>query len=225
MGEIILYHGSNQIVERPELGKGKPYNDYGQGFYCTAHRELACEWASKNVGVDGFVNEYRLDTTGLTELDLTGYSILHWMTMLVQHRTFTLNNDISVAAKEYLIEHFSIDTSGCDIISGYRADDSYFSFAADFLNNTISIQLLAQAMKLGELGIQHVLVSERAFEQLAFVRADVVNNQEYHARYSNRDNTARSQYKKSRKNGIVGKDDVFIADLVRGSVDYGNIRL
>ena len=225
MSEIILYHGSDQIVERPELGKGKPYNDYGQGFYCTAHRELACEWASKTVGVDGFVNEYRLDTTGLMELDLTGYSILHWMTMLVQHRTFILTNDISVAAKEYLIEHFSIDTSGCDIISGYRADDSYFSFASDFLNNTISIQLLAQAMKLGELGIQHVLVSERAFEHLTFVQAEAVRGRKYHPLYYKRDSAARARYKELSRAGAVSKDDVFIADLVRGNVEYGDIRL
>lgn len=33
MSKIILYHGSNQKIEKPLLGKGKPYNDYGQGFY------------------------------------------------------------------------------------------------------------------------------------------------------------------------------------------------
>ena len=30
-----LYHGSSHIVDQPKYGYGKPYNDYGLGFYCT----------------------------------------------------------------------------------------------------------------------------------------------------------------------------------------------
>ena len=43
--DLIIYHGSQQIVEIPEFGIGKNYNDYGQGFYCTESIELAKEWA------------------------------------------------------------------------------------------------------------------------------------------------------------------------------------
>ena len=57
MSKIILYHGSSKKIEKPVFEKGKIYNDYGQGFYCTKHIELAKEWAC-NEGVDGFVNEY-----------------------------------------------------------------------------------------------------------------------------------------------------------------------
>lgn len=41
--ELIIYHGSQQIIEMPELGFGKKYNDYGQGSYCTESIELAKE--------------------------------------------------------------------------------------------------------------------------------------------------------------------------------------
>ena len=40
---------------------------------------------------------------------------------------------------------------------GYRADDSYFSFANAFLNNTISLEQLRKAMYLGKLGKPEVL--------------------------------------------------------------------
>ena len=40
-----LYHGSSFIIERPEFGKGNPFNDYGLGFYCTETLELAKEWS------------------------------------------------------------------------------------------------------------------------------------------------------------------------------------
>ena len=39
-----LYHGSCDIIEKPVFGKGKRYNDYGLGFYCTDSLEMAKEW-------------------------------------------------------------------------------------------------------------------------------------------------------------------------------------
>ena len=47
---MILFHGSPVIVKEPSLEKGKPYNDYGRGFYCTEHVELAKEWACASGG-------------------------------------------------------------------------------------------------------------------------------------------------------------------------------
>lgn len=52
MSKIILYHGSNERIEKPIFGKGKVYNDYGQGFYSTEHIELSKEW-SCNEDIDG----------------------------------------------------------------------------------------------------------------------------------------------------------------------------
>lgn len=38
-----LYHGSSMIIETPKFGYGKPYNDYGLGFYYTDSLEMAKE--------------------------------------------------------------------------------------------------------------------------------------------------------------------------------------
>ena len=61
MSKLIIYHGSPEIREHPEFGGGKPYNDYGLGFYCTEHIELAKEWACSE-GVDGYANRYEIET-------------------------------------------------------------------------------------------------------------------------------------------------------------------
>ena len=58
------------------------------------------------------------------------------------------------------------DISEVDVIIGYRAGDSYFSFAQDFVNNTISVRDLNQATHRGTLGEQVVLISEKAFCQI-----------------------------------------------------------
>ena len=39
-----IYHGSDHIIEKPQYGYGKPYNDYGVGFYCTENPNMAKEW-------------------------------------------------------------------------------------------------------------------------------------------------------------------------------------
>ena len=59
---MILYHGSDHIIEKPVFGEGKSYNDYGRGFYCTEHVELAKEWACATGG-DGYANRYRTIAT------------------------------------------------------------------------------------------------------------------------------------------------------------------
>ena len=111
MGKMILLHGSEKIVQHPSYGGGKPYNDYGKGFYCTTEPELACEWACKN-NRDGFVNSYewQSDDMRILHLDDPTHTVLNWIAVLLKNRTFRLNSEIAVQAREYLISHFAVDT-------------------------------------------------------------------------------------------------------------------
>lgn len=36
-----LYHGSNMVIEHPDLARCKPYKDFGKGFYLSADKEQA----------------------------------------------------------------------------------------------------------------------------------------------------------------------------------------
>ena len=77
---------------------------------------------------------------------------------------------------EWLTTHFLPDIERFDAVIGYRADDSYFSFARAFVNNEISLKQLSYAMKLGELGEQFVLKSEKAFSAIRFISCEQVSN-------------------------------------------------
>ena len=57
-----LYHGSKDIVKVPVYGKGKRYNDYGLGFYCTEDLDLAMEWAV-DLDHNGYANQYDIGET------------------------------------------------------------------------------------------------------------------------------------------------------------------
>lgn len=213
---IDIYHGSEVIVEKPTFGKGKKTNDYGLGFYCTKDLELAKEWAVLE-NRNGFANHYTLDLNGLEILDLSSpvYSVLHWITLLLQNRTFNLKTDVAKQGKEYLIENFNLDVSKYDIITGYRADDSYFAYAQSFLNNQISMQKLSQAMELGNLGKQIVLISKNSFKHISFVDFVETDSKDYWPKRNSRNEVARSSYLKLLSDKIE-KDDVFLADIIRG---------
>lgn len=208
-----LYHGSTSVIDMPQLGKGNHKNDYGPGLYCTEHVELAKEWACSS-GKDGFVNGYNLDMTDLTVCDLTQHHILNWMAILLENRTFDLSAGVASAARDYMLQNFLPEYRNFDIIRGYRADDSYFSFARDFLNNSLSLEELAEAMKLGELGEQVVLKSEKAFSMLTFDKAAPVDSSTYHPKWVSRDQKAREDYRKmkERSNPLEG---TFIIDIIR----------
>ncbi len=216
----ILYHGSETIIRNPIFGKGSMNNDYGRGFYCTEEMELAKEWAcAKNT--DGYANIYELEMSGLNVLYLNDdkYNILHWLSILAKHRTYWERGSISETAKKFIEENYYIDLSQYDCIIGYRADDSYFAFAQDFVSGAISISKLSEAMYLGKLGEQIVLKSEKAFDRLKYLGAELAFKEAYFAKKDARDKIARREYRKS-KNTAPSTNDKFIIDIMRNGGDF-----
>ena len=224
MSKLVLYHGSPVIIEKPAFEKGKAYNDYDRGFYCTEHIELAKEWACAE-GTDGYANKYELDTAGLSVLNLSSddYTILNWLAILMLHRKGGLSAPIAKQGREYLIQNFLPDFQNYDAIIGYRADDSYFSFARAFVTNTISLKQLGSAMRLGKLGEQFVLKSTKAFEVIKFIDYTVADNTVYYAKRKARDDEARTAYMKELEMDDI--NGIFMRDIIREEIKADDSRL
>ncbi len=220
-----IYHGSSSIIEKPLYGYGKLYNDYGLGFYCTDSLEMAKEWGAGNEQ-DGFANCYEIECAGLRILDLNAqeYCILHWLAVLLKNREFDIPSGLALEAKEYLLENFLVDYEDYDVIIGYRADDSYFSFAQDFINGTISYRQLNNAMHLGKLGQQFVLKSKTAFERIRFVGYEVAGSSEWYAKKMLRDKTARREYFSVERN-TRQRGDLYIMQIIDEEMKPGDARL
>lgn len=213
---ITIYHGSKKIVEQPTFGEGKLNNDFGLGFYCTASEPLAKEWAVSSQR-DGFSNQYTLNTEYMNILHLNSpeYSILNWIAILVEHRLFSIKTPVARRAKRYLIDNFGINVNAFDVITGYRADDSYFDYAESFLNNAISVEQLAQAMRLGKLGEQIVIKSKFAFSQLQFEGFDIAEKDQYYVLRKARDDEANRLYFEMLEEE---SDGLYIQDIMRGGI-------
>ena len=220
-----IYHGSLVIIKKPIFGYGNPHNDYGLGFYCTESSDLAKEW-SVDYELDGYANSYELNLDGLKVLNLNKkpYNALHWLTLLVQNRTFKDKSYLVRDAKEFLIKKFSIDYSKYDVIIGYRADDSYFSFARDFLQGTISYRQLSLALKLGGLGEQIVLISKKAFNAIRFINAERAFANEWYPKKIKRENDARNEYFNSEKIKRQ-KGDLYISQIIDEDMEANDERL
>lgn len=222
---MILYHGSKDIIERPIYGQGKKYNDYGLGFYCTDNIELAKEWGT-SFERSGYANRYQIDCTGLTILDLNDdkYCILHWLAILLSNREFDTPAGLALEAKEFLKKNFMLDYKKYDIIKGYRADDSYFSFAQDFINGTISYRQLNNAMHLGKLGIQYVLKSKEAFNRIVFDGYEEADYKEWYAKKMKRDKSARRENFDVERNRRQ-RGDIYITQILDEEMSPDDKRL
>ena len=219
---MIVYHGSDHIIEKPVYHMGKRNNDYGYGFYCTVHEDMAKEWSVAE-GCSGYANRYELSMAGLTELDLNKFPILTWLTVLVENRKFQLTSPLAREASAYLRKEFSVDYLSYDIIKGYRADDSYFSFAQDFLNGTISVSQLSEAMRLGDLGEQIVLVSRKAFESITYLDSVAVDDLIWFPKRKARDDRARAAYHSTDKRYVRG--DIYITRIIDEEMKIDDERL
>lgn len=215
-----LFHGSVSVLEHPVFGQGKAYNDYGLGFYCTEHIELAKEWACAS-NQDGYANHYQLVMDGLSVLNLNSdnYTILNWLAILLENRKFVVAEGLPQRAKDYLLKNFMVDYKNYDVIVGYRADDSYFAYASDFVNNTLSLNDLGEAMRLGKLGEQIVLKSQKAFDALFFIEAIEANREEYYTKYKSRDEAARDKYSQI-ANQPMAENETYVIDIIRNN--WGN---
>lgn len=161
----------------------------------------------------------------LTVLNLSDdkYSILNWLAILMDNRIGRLNTPIERQGREYLLEHFLPEYKDADVIVGYRADDSYFSFARAFVGNGISLKQLGYAMRLGKLGQQYVLISEKAFQQVQFTGYEIAENREYYPKRKARDEQAREAFIRE-----LEKDDtegIFMRDIIREKMEAGDERL
>ncbi len=221
--KITIFHGSEKVIEKPEFGLGRKNNDFGLGFYCTQEKELAKEWAVSSLN-DGYCNCYHLETEYLKVLHLNSpdYSILNWIAVLVDHRLFSIKTPVARRAKRYLTDHFSINVNAYDLITGYRADDSYFDYAEAFLNNGISVGQLARAMRLGKLGEQIVVKSNYAFSRLEFLGAETVDKNIYFARRKDRNDEANRKYQEMLEEE---SDDLYIQDIMREGVTNDDPRI
>ena len=61
---MIVYHGSTEIIKKPDVLHSYRLLDFGQGFYVTTVKEQAMRWARRKAGLEkdksAVVNRYQM---------------------------------------------------------------------------------------------------------------------------------------------------------------------
>ena len=206
---MLIYHGSDHKLIKPQYGFGKSDNDYGSGFYCTCDYQKAAEWAINNGNEGSYVNIYEIDETDLNIVHLDEYGTLSWIAEIICNRG-ARGEDAAILG-EKLVVNYKIDLSDADIVIGYRADDSYSDIVDAFLKNQINIDEVDRLFRKGNLGEQYFIKSKKAFDKIAFVKADTVNEKDYSNQEEFSARVEVSRFLRNRNSSI----------LVNGFIPYG----
>ena len=121
-----------------------------------------------------------------------------------------------------MIDNFGINVNAFDLIVGYRADDSYFDYAEAFINNGITVEQLARAMRLGKLGEQIVVKSQFAFSKIQYEGFEVADKNVYYVLRKSRDDDANKTYLDILEEET---DGLYIQDILRGGIKNDDPRI
>lgn len=154
-----IYHGSIEIVEKPEIRESNRTLDYGQGFYTTSSYEQAEAWVKRRMDEkktsQGYVCVYELDEVAMQEMNtlLFDTPTEEWVDFVMKNRT----------------------QKGCvheyDIVYGPVANDRVYASFALYEGGLINKQTLISELKTYKLVDQYLFHTEKALQALTFVEA------------------------------------------------------
>ena len=213
---IVLFHGNKDKDMIPKYGCGNKDNDYGEGFY-TTDKELGREWAMSSYtrGNKGYLHTYELNLEELKVLDLTKLDSLHWIAeLIVNRRINTDDREVLEDDINKFIAKYKLNTDEYDVIIGYRADDSYFTYTEDFITGVIYKETLEQALRFGNLGLQVFIKSKKAFKQLKMVGGPEIVHDKCKALCENRRQLIVNEYNSVIRNRQTVKKKERVYDFI-----------
>lgn len=145
-----VYHGSNTIVEKPEVRIAGYTKDFGYGFYCTKFERQAQRWAvTKRSPHIVCVYEY----TPNPELKVKSFPVMtdEWLDF--------------VAACRHGESH------DYDIVEGPMADDEVWDYVEDFLANRITREAFWVLARFKHPTHQLLFCNDRALKTLTFKKS------------------------------------------------------
>ena len=158
---MILYHGSIDIVENPEIRIPSRTLDYGSGFYTTTSFRQAEDWVRRKLNANtlvGYVNVYEFDETLMNTLNALLFEspTEEWVDFVMNNRT---NKD------------FYHDF---DIVYGPVANDKVYAAFALYEGGIIDKQNLISELKAYKLVDQYLFHTDKAVKTLKFIEAKEV---------------------------------------------------
>ena len=159
---MIIYHGSIEIVEKPEIRESNRTLDYGKGFYATSSYEQAEAWVRRRMAEKqtshGYVCVYEVDDFAMQNMNTLVFETPteEWVDFVMKNRT----------EKGYIHEY--------DIVYGPVANDRVYASFALYEGGLINKQILISELKTYKLVDQYLFHTENSLQALTFLEAKEV---------------------------------------------------
>lgn len=159
---MILYHGSNMVVEKPRIINQNRYLDFGYGFYTTTNKTQAENFARKVVvrrGGTPIVNVYEIDDNiGSNILKIKRFNSPdeEWLDFVSLHR-----NGI-YSGEQY------------DLIIGPVANDDVYRTLQVYSSKLLTKEQTLETLKIKKLFNQYVFSTNTAISLLKFIKYEEV---------------------------------------------------
>lgn len=158
---MILYHGSNSIVEQPRIIEPNRTLDYGSGFYTTCAEKQAYDWAERKIKAPdqvNYVNVYEFDDKALKQLKVLWFDgpTDEWVDFVMHNRQD---------------ETYSHDY---DLVYGPVANDNVYVQFGLYEQGFISKATLLAELKVYKLVDQMLFHTEKALQHIRFIEAKEV---------------------------------------------------
>ena len=159
---MILYHGSNMVVEKPILIEQNRFLDFGYGFYTTSNKAQADNFAKKVVvrrGDTPTVNVYEIDDNFCSELlKIKRFNAPdeEWLDFVCEHRNGTYDGE------QY------------DLIIGAVANDDVYRTLQVYSSGLLTKEQALESLKIKKLFNQYVFATNEAISLLKFVKSEEV---------------------------------------------------
>lgn len=155
---MILYHGSNIIIENIDLSRCNPNKDFGKGFYLTTVLSQAEDMAMRRVRMSG-QGEPTVTKFEFNEEFLNGESL-----------KVKIFPKVSVEWAQFVLANRDIERKGFthdyDIVVGPVADDTVAFQLRRYLLGVISLENLVKELTYKNINNQYYFGTEKAISKL-----------------------------------------------------------
>lgn len=155
--KVTLYHGSQEIIELPEIRITRFHKDFYFGFYCTLLYEQAKRWAVR-FRENGIINEYIYKPDSSLKVLRFQEMTEEWLDFIVSCR---LGNPHSY-----------------DIVEGPMANDTIFNYVQNYTDGKISREAFWALAKFKRPTHQISFHTVNALRTLTFVKGYEVSDKE-----------------------------------------------
>ena len=157
-----LYHGSDILVTNPGIEKGRPYKDFGKGFYLSDNlqqaRNMASQKAALSLNAVPVVSTYEFCESAMTDGTL---NVKCFDTYTEEWAEFVLHNRDRKTPQPF---------HRYDIVYGPIADDSVVRQMRRFELGDITMEELMRELRYPKgITSQYFFGSEKALQTLTFI--------------------------------------------------------